>query len=65
MNTPRKREIETAVATTKQQIIPSINRPGKEVYYPPGHEMMLTKREQQMSAASAGGVSYCYEIDFI
>uniref|UniRef100_A0A1A9WIB0 Uncharacterized protein n=1 Tax=Glossina brevipalpis TaxID=37001 RepID=A0A1A9WIB0_9MUSC len=55
LSTPRKREIETAVATSnQQQIIPSVNRAGKEVYYPPGHEMMLTKREE-MAAGSAGG----------
>ncbi|XP_061392042.1 uncharacterized protein LOC133327541 [Musca vetustissima] len=56
LNTPRKREIETAVATPNQQQIPSVNRAGREIYYPPGHEMMLTKRsEMHASGSQAGG----------
>lgn len=54
LSTPRKREIETAVATPSQHV-PTINKAGKEVYYPPGHEIMLTKREE-MAAGSAAGV---------
>uniref|UniRef100_A0A0A1WRP8 Uncharacterized protein n=1 Tax=Zeugodacus cucurbitae TaxID=28588 RepID=A0A0A1WRP8_ZEUCU len=56
LSTPRKREIETAVATPSQHV-PTINKAGKEVYYPPGHEMMLTKREE-MAAGSAAGVIF-------
>lgn len=57
LNTPRKREIETAVASPNQtQIVPSVNRAGRDVYYPPGHEMTLTKREE-MHAGSQAGVS--------
>ncbi|TMW54729.1 hypothetical protein DOY81_000260 [Sarcophaga bullata] len=56
LNTPRKREIETAVASpNQQQIVPSINRAGRDVYYPPGHEMMLTKREEMHAGSQAGG----------
>ncbi|XP_023295670.2 mucin-5AC [Lucilia cuprina] len=56
LNTPRKREIETAVASpNQQQIVPSINRAGRDVYYPPGHEMMLTKREEMHASGSQGG----------
>ncbi|XP_005177110.2 uncharacterized protein LOC101895351 [Musca domestica] len=56
LNTPRKREIETAVATPNQQQIPSVNRAGRDIYYPPGHEMMLTKRsEMHASGSQAGG----------
>ena len=62
LNTPRKREIETAVASpNQQQIVPSVNRAGRDVYYPPGHEMMLTKREE-MHAGSQGGVSLISQI---
>ena len=60
LNTPRKREIETAVASpNQQQIVPSVNRAGRDVYYPPGHEMMLTKREE-MHAGSQAGVSVIF-----
>ncbi|XP_020714913.1 uncharacterized protein LOC101462990 isoform X2 [Ceratitis capitata] len=54
LSTPRKREIETAVATPSQHV-PTINKAGKEVYYPPGHEMMLTKREEMAAGSAAGG----------
>nr|XP_014090733.1 uncharacterized threonine-rich GPI-anchored glycoprotein PJ4664.02 isoform X2 [Bactrocera oleae]XP_036213292.1 uncharacterized threonine-rich GPI-anchored glycoprotein PJ4664.02 isoform X2 [Bactrocera oleae]XP_036213301.1 uncharacterized threonine-rich GPI-anchored glycoprotein PJ4664.02 isoform X2 [Bactrocera oleae]XP_036213309.1 uncharacterized threonine-rich GPI-anchored glycoprotein PJ4664.02 isoform X2 [Bactrocera oleae]XP_036213318.1 uncharacterized threonine-rich GPI-anchored glycopro len=54
LSTPRKREIETAVATPSQHV-PTINKAGKEVYYPPGHEIMLTKREEMAAGSAAGG----------
>ncbi|XP_054736732.1 uncharacterized protein LOC129243608 [Anastrepha obliqua] len=54
LSTPRKREIETAVATPNQYI-PTVNKAGKEVYYPPGHEMMITKREEMAAGSAAGG----------
>jgi len=39
--------------------VPSINRAGKEVYYPPGHDTMLQKREEMAAAsAAAGGVKF-------
>ncbi|EDW09510.2 ras guanine nucleotide exchange factor R [Drosophila mojavensis] len=50
----RKREIETAVASPQQQHVPSVNKAGKEVYYPPGHDTIITRREE-MHAGSAGG----------
>ncbi|KAL7735286.1 hypothetical protein ACLKA6_017991 [Drosophila palustris] len=50
----RKREIETAVASPQQQHVPSVNKAGKEVYYPPGHETIINRREE-MHAGSAGG----------
>lgn len=51
-----KREVETAVATTNQQVIPSVNKAGPAVYYPPGHDFSV-KKEQSMSASgySASG----------
>ncbi|KAH8284697.1 hypothetical protein KR018_012003 [Drosophila ironensis] len=52
----RKREIETAVASPNQQHVPSVNKAGKEVYYPPGHDTIMMKREE-MHAGSASGVS--------
>lgn len=57
MNTPRKREIETAVASPNQQQIPSVNKAGRDIYYPPGHEMMLTKRQEMHASGSQAGVS--------
>ncbi|XP_067629800.1 probable serine/threonine-protein kinase nek3 [Eurosta solidaginis] len=54
LSTPRKREIETAVATPNQ-LVPTVNKAGKEVYYPPGHEMMITKREEMSAGSAAGG----------
>ncbi|XP_055837884.1 putative uncharacterized protein DDB_G0285119 [Episyrphus balteatus] len=48
-----KREIETALATTNQQTIPSVNKAGPAVYYPPGHDW-LAKKEESMAA---GGYS--------
>lgn len=56
----RKREIDTAVASPQQQHVPSVNRAGKEVYYPPGHDTIITRREE-MHAGSAGGVSLSRE----
>lgn len=53
----RKREVDTSVASPQQQHVPSVNRAGKEVYYPPGHDTIITRREE-MHAGSAGGVSY-------
>jgi len=55
----RKREIETAVASPNQQHVPSVNKAGKEVYYPPGHDTIVMKREE-MHAGSASGVSIGY-----
>ncbi|XP_059224952.1 inactive histone-lysine N-methyltransferase 2E [Stomoxys calcitrans] len=55
LNTPRKREIETAVASPNQQQIPSVNRAGRDIYYPPGHEMMLTKRQEMHASGSQAG----------
>ena len=52
----RKREIDTSVASPQQQHVPSVNKAGKEVYYPPGHDTIVTRREE-MHAGSAGGVS--------
>lgn len=57
LNTPRKREIETAVASPNQQQIPSVNKAGRDIYYPPGHEMMLTKRQEMHASGSQAGVS--------
>ncbi|XP_017466441.1 PREDICTED: nuclear pore complex protein DDB_G0274915 isoform X1 [Rhagoletis zephyria] len=54
LSTPRKREIETAVAAPSQHI-PTVNKAGKEVYYPPGHDMMITKREEMSAGSAAGG----------
>ncbi|XP_055916327.1 GATA zinc finger domain-containing protein 14 [Eupeodes corollae] len=52
-----KREIETALATTNQQTIPSVNKAGPAVYYPPGHDM-LTKKEESMSGGYAASGKY-------
>lgn len=46
----RKREIETGVATANTQIVPSVNKAGPAVYYPPGHDFSM-KKEQSMSAS--------------
>ncbi|XP_016973675.1 uncharacterized protein LOC108040632 [Drosophila rhopaloa] len=51
----RKREIETAVASPNQQHVPSVNKMGKEVYYPPGHDTIVMKREEMHAGSAAGG----------
>lgn len=51
----RKREIETNVASPNQPIIPSVNKAGREVYYPPGHDTMIMKREEMHAGSAAGG----------
>lgn len=51
----RKREVETAIASSTPPPIPSVNRAGKEVYYPPGHDTMLTRREEMYASGAQGG----------
>ncbi|EDV56054.2 uncharacterized protein LOC6549617 [Drosophila erecta] len=51
----RKREIETAVASPNQQHVPSVNKAGKEVYYPPGHDTIVMKREEMHAGSASGG----------
>ncbi|XP_030386941.1 uncharacterized protein LOC115633641 [Scaptodrosophila lebanonensis] len=51
----RKREIETAVASPNQQHVPSVNKAGKEVYYPPGHDTITLKREEMHAGSAQGG----------
>ncbi|ALC41655.1 CG8547 [Drosophila busckii] len=51
----RKREIETAVASPQQQHVPSVNKAGKDVYYPPGHDTMTLRREEMHAGSQAGG----------
>ncbi|KAH8413635.1 hypothetical protein KR222_002392 [Zaprionus bogoriensis] len=51
----RKREIETAVASPQQQHVPSVNKAGKEVYYPPGHDTITMRREEMHAGSAAGG----------
>ncbi|EDV37533.2 uncharacterized protein Dana_GF11359 [Drosophila ananassae] len=56
LETPvRKREIETAVASPNQQHVPSVNKAGKEVYYPPGHDTIIMKREEMHAGSASGG----------
>ncbi|XP_037945430.1 RGS domain-containing serine/threonine-protein kinase A isoform X2 [Teleopsis dalmanni] len=50
----RKREVETSVAKPNNEMIPTVNKAGMDVYYPPGHEMTL-KREEYASGSAAGG----------
>ncbi|XP_034651665.1 uncharacterized protein LOC117890725 [Drosophila subobscura] len=56
LETPvRKREIETSVASPNQQHVPSVNKVGKEVYYPPGHDTIVMKREEMHAGSASGG----------
>ncbi|EDW32856.1 GL10202 [Drosophila persimilis] len=56
LETPvRKREIETSVASPNQQHVPSVNKLGKEVYYPPGHDTIVMKREEMHAGSASGG----------
>lgn len=57
----RKREVETAVATSGKPIaavepkVPSKNIAGPPVYYPPGHEMFARKEESGAAYRAQGG----------
>jgi len=51
----RKKEVETALALNEQpQNGPSVNRMGREVYYPPGQNLKI-KHEEMHSGSAAGG----------